>query len=281
SSAKAEYRGVANVVAETCWLRNLPRELHTHLSSAMLVYCDNVSVVYLSSNSVQHQHMKHIEIDIHFVRDLVIDAMENLSEPSSSISFTSSSHLSNGSTSYTIPPPLIAEPRSNLEIISLNKLSTNLEKLLSDSGSGSDCNYSDAEVVVEGISVGIHRCILATRSKFFSDLFKESKGCVEKDGKPKYIMSGLLPYGNVGYEAFLVFLSYVYTGKVKASPVEVSTCVDDGCLHVACRPAISFAVELTYAASVFQVPELVSVFQPILIREFSLDCKGVNGLTLF
>ncbi|GJU31983.1 ribonuclease H-like domain-containing protein [Tanacetum coccineum] len=38
SSAKAEYRGVANVVAETCWLRNLLRELHTPLSSAMLVY---------------------------------------------------------------------------------------------------------------------------------------------------------------------------------------------------------------------------------------------------
>ncbi|GJW74487.1 ribonuclease H-like domain-containing protein [Tanacetum coccineum] len=31
--AEAEYRGVANVVAETCWLRNLLRELHTLLSS--------------------------------------------------------------------------------------------------------------------------------------------------------------------------------------------------------------------------------------------------------
>nr|GEZ07898.1 ribonuclease H-like domain-containing protein [Tanacetum cinerariifolium] len=29
SSAKAEYRGVANVVAETAWLRNLLRELHS------------------------------------------------------------------------------------------------------------------------------------------------------------------------------------------------------------------------------------------------------------
>ncbi|GJT31282.1 ribonuclease H-like domain-containing protein [Tanacetum coccineum] len=71
SSAEAEYRGVANVVAETCWLRNLLRELHTPLSSATLVYCDNVSAVYLSSNPVQHQRTKHIEIDIHFVRDLV------------------------------------------------------------------------------------------------------------------------------------------------------------------------------------------------------------------
>ncbi|GKD61512.1 ribonuclease H-like domain-containing protein [Tanacetum coccineum] len=72
SSAKAEYRGVANVVAETCWLRNLLRELHTHLSSATLVYCDNVSVVYLSCKPVQHQRTKHIEIDIHFVCDLVV-----------------------------------------------------------------------------------------------------------------------------------------------------------------------------------------------------------------
>ncbi|GJX06735.1 ribonuclease H-like domain-containing protein [Tanacetum coccineum] len=66
-----EYWGVANAVAETCWLRNLLRELHTPLSTAILVYCDNVSSVYLSSNPVQHQRTKHIEIDIHFVHDLV------------------------------------------------------------------------------------------------------------------------------------------------------------------------------------------------------------------
>ncbi|GJY48354.1 ribonuclease H-like domain-containing protein [Tanacetum coccineum] len=71
SSAEAKYHGVANVVAETCWLRNLLRELHTPLSSATLVYCDNVSAVYLSCNPDQHQRTKHIEIDIHFVRDLV------------------------------------------------------------------------------------------------------------------------------------------------------------------------------------------------------------------
>ncbi|GJT79980.1 ribonuclease H-like domain-containing protein [Tanacetum coccineum] len=71
SSAEAEYRGVANVVAETAWLRNLLRELHSPLSTATLVYCDNVSVVYMSVNPVQHQRTKHIEIDIHFVRDMV------------------------------------------------------------------------------------------------------------------------------------------------------------------------------------------------------------------
>ncbi|GKC00803.1 ribonuclease H-like domain-containing protein, partial [Tanacetum coccineum] len=69
--AEAEYRGVANVVAETAWIRNLLRELHSPLLTATLVYCDNVSAVYMSANPVQHQRTKHIEIDIHFVRDMV------------------------------------------------------------------------------------------------------------------------------------------------------------------------------------------------------------------
>ncbi|GJR15020.1 ribonuclease H-like domain-containing protein [Tanacetum coccineum] len=71
SSVEAEYREVANAVAETCWLRNLLRELYTPLLTATIVYCGNVSVVYLSFNPLQHQLTKHIEIGIHFVRDLV------------------------------------------------------------------------------------------------------------------------------------------------------------------------------------------------------------------
>ncbi|GKC00002.1 ribonuclease H-like domain-containing protein [Tanacetum coccineum] len=71
SNAGAEYRGVSNAVAETSWIRNLLRELHTSLFTTTLVYCDNVSVVYMSANPVQHQRTKHIEIGIHFVRDKV------------------------------------------------------------------------------------------------------------------------------------------------------------------------------------------------------------------
>ncbi|GKA25933.1 ribonuclease H-like domain-containing protein [Tanacetum coccineum] len=71
SSAEAEYWGVANVVAETAWLRNLLCELYSLLSTVTLVYCDNVNVVYMSVNPVQHQRTKHIKIDIHFIRDMI------------------------------------------------------------------------------------------------------------------------------------------------------------------------------------------------------------------
>ncbi|XP_021854633.2 uncharacterized mitochondrial protein AtMg00810-like [Spinacia oleracea] len=71
SRAKAEYRGVANVVAEACWLHNLLLELHCPLRQATIVYCDNASAIYLSNNPVQHQRTKHVEMDIHFVREKV------------------------------------------------------------------------------------------------------------------------------------------------------------------------------------------------------------------
>jgi hypothetical protein len=71
SSAEAEYRGVANAVAEATLIRNLLLELHLPLRRSSFIYCDNVYAVYLSDNPVQHQRTKHIEIDIHFVREKV------------------------------------------------------------------------------------------------------------------------------------------------------------------------------------------------------------------
>jgi hypothetical protein len=71
SSAEAEYRSVANTVAECCWLRQLLGELHCPIDKATVVFCDNVSAVYLSANPVHHRRTKHIELDIHFVREKV------------------------------------------------------------------------------------------------------------------------------------------------------------------------------------------------------------------
>ncbi|XP_039778972.1 uncharacterized mitochondrial protein AtMg00810-like [Panicum virgatum] len=71
SSAEAEYRGVANAVAECTWLRQLLGELHCSIPKATIAYCDNISSVYMSKNPVHHKRTKHIELDIHFVREKV------------------------------------------------------------------------------------------------------------------------------------------------------------------------------------------------------------------
>jgi hypothetical protein len=67
-NAEVKYRAVANGVAEATWLCQLLHELQAPPS---LVYCDNISAVYLSTNLVQHQRTKHVEIDIHFIRGKV------------------------------------------------------------------------------------------------------------------------------------------------------------------------------------------------------------------
>jgi regulatory protein NPR1 len=141
--------------------------------------------------------------------------------------------------------------------LSLNKLSGNLERLLLDK----EYDYSDAEIFVEGTPVGVHRCVLAARSQFFHELFKKGNNNSTNGDKPRYLMSDLVPYGGVGYEAFHVFLHYLYTGKLKPSPPEVSRCVDDACAHDVCRPAINYVVELMCASATFQMKELVLLFQ--------------------
>jgi hypothetical protein len=69
SSAEAEYCVVANGVVEVTWLRQLRHELQAPPSRCTLVYCDNTSVVYLSTIPFQHQRTKHVEIDLHFIRE--------------------------------------------------------------------------------------------------------------------------------------------------------------------------------------------------------------------
>jgi hypothetical protein len=37
-------------------------------AACSIVYCDNISAFYLSTNPVQHQRTKHVEINLHFIR---------------------------------------------------------------------------------------------------------------------------------------------------------------------------------------------------------------------
>lgn len=85
SSVDAKYRAVANAVAKVAWLRQLLHELHSPPPKATLVYCDNVSAVYLSSNPMQHQQTKHIKINLHFVcKKVAVGAIRVLHVPTSS-----------------------------------------------------------------------------------------------------------------------------------------------------------------------------------------------------
>lgn len=54
SSIELEYRAVNQVGIEIAWLRSLLREIQVHFYSVAVVWCDNVSLGALASNSVFH-----------------------------------------------------------------------------------------------------------------------------------------------------------------------------------------------------------------------------------
>ena len=70
SSAEAEYRALSSVPSEVIWLRRLLLHFEISIPSAML-FCDSKSAIYLASNPAHHERSKHIDIDYHFIRELV------------------------------------------------------------------------------------------------------------------------------------------------------------------------------------------------------------------
>ena len=72
SSAEAEYRSLAGVVAELSWIKSLLSELRVHQPRAPIVWCDNLNTVLLSANPVLHARTKHVELDLFFVREKVM-----------------------------------------------------------------------------------------------------------------------------------------------------------------------------------------------------------------
>ncbi|RVW97735.1 Retrovirus-related Pol polyprotein from transposon RE1 [Vitis vinifera] len=72
SSAESEYRGLALATAEIIWMQALLQELCVPISAIPLLWYDNISAYHMAKNPVFHARTKHIEIDLHFIRDQVI-----------------------------------------------------------------------------------------------------------------------------------------------------------------------------------------------------------------
>ena len=71
SVEEAEYRVVALGVTELPWLRSLFAELGYPCNTTSVVWSDNLAAKDMAENPVFHYRTKHIEIDVHFVREWV------------------------------------------------------------------------------------------------------------------------------------------------------------------------------------------------------------------
>lgn len=73
STTESEYRASADLAAEIAWIKSLPHEVKFPLPRLPILWCDNLSAKALASNPVMHTRSKHIEVDIHFIRDQVLN----------------------------------------------------------------------------------------------------------------------------------------------------------------------------------------------------------------
>ena len=71
STAEIEYMVASLAAQEAVWLRKFLAGLFGKIPEPTMIHCDNQSCVQMSVNPVFHNKSKHIEIQYHFICDMV------------------------------------------------------------------------------------------------------------------------------------------------------------------------------------------------------------------
>ena len=56
-------------VCELLWLKIILEDLKIVWEGPMKLYCDNKSIIDSAHNPMQHDPIKHVEVDKHFIKD--------------------------------------------------------------------------------------------------------------------------------------------------------------------------------------------------------------------
>jgi transposase InsO family protein len=72
STTEAEYMAATQACKEAIWMKKLMEELG-HKQEKILLYCDSQSALHIARNPAFHSRTKHIDVQYHFVREVVED----------------------------------------------------------------------------------------------------------------------------------------------------------------------------------------------------------------
>ncbi|GKC71343.1 ribonuclease H-like domain-containing protein, partial [Tanacetum coccineum] len=75
SSAKAEYKAMASVTSEVTWILKILRDLEWDKVLLVNLYCNSQAAIKIAANPVFHERTKHLEIDLHFVREKILSGI--------------------------------------------------------------------------------------------------------------------------------------------------------------------------------------------------------------
>lgn len=66
SSPESEYKALTNTTVKLLWIQSLLKELGISFVTKLILWCDDIGVIYMTFNPVFHARTKHIELDYHF-----------------------------------------------------------------------------------------------------------------------------------------------------------------------------------------------------------------------
>jgi len=72
STTEAEYMAATHASKEAVWLQRLCSSMGL-VQGAIRIDCDNQSGIFLAKNPAYHSKTKHIDVQYHFVRDMIED----------------------------------------------------------------------------------------------------------------------------------------------------------------------------------------------------------------
>jgi len=77
STVEAEYIAASSSCSQLVWMKQMLKEYNVE-QNVLTLYCENLSAINISKNHIQHSRTKHIDIQHHFIRDLVKEKIVTL-----------------------------------------------------------------------------------------------------------------------------------------------------------------------------------------------------------
>ncbi|GJX62987.1 ribonuclease H-like domain-containing protein [Tanacetum coccineum] len=75
SSTEAEYRGLASVTSEVIWILKILKDFQIEKLLPLFLHCDYNSTIKIAANLIFTERTKHLEIDLHFVKEKILEGV--------------------------------------------------------------------------------------------------------------------------------------------------------------------------------------------------------------
>ena len=63
---------MVHIACELKWIKNLLRELYVKFNEPLIMLYENQVVMHITKNPLYHETTKHIEVDYHFIREVMM-----------------------------------------------------------------------------------------------------------------------------------------------------------------------------------------------------------------